>query len=697
MSEDLASGKAEWARKVKGAQELRRTTSGRPARPLYTPEDTAGLDYLVDLGFPGEFPFTRGVHSTMYLGKPWTIRQYSGFGTAEDTNRRYRSLLERGQTGLSVALDLPTQIGFDADDPAVEDEVGRIGVAITTLADMEQLFEGIPLDKVSTNFTINTTAGILLAMYVTVAERQGVAPAQVSGTLQNDPLKEFISRGTWLYPVGPSIRLAADVIEYCAREVLRFNPISISGAHLQQAGATSLESVAFAFANAVEYIEAVLARGLSIDEFAPRLSFNLGVVGMDFFEEVARFRAARRLWARLIQERYRPHDPRSAMLRFYTGCGGNSLTIEEPLNNVVRVSVEALAAVLGGAQAVHTCSYDEAYAIPTEASQHLALRTQQILAYEAGVTRTIDPLAGSYAVEALTAEAEGHMRGMLAEVERRGGMLKAIEEGYIQRRILHSAYEEERRIRSGEKVVVGVNKFAGREAGGQRGAIELHRADPEVVRRQVARVREVKARRDAVRARDALCRVAATARGTANVMPAIAEAVKADCTVGEIAGALRAAWGTYEELVAIAAGPAERVSSARPAGRPIKMLLAKPGLDGHDRGAKVLALALRDAGIEVIYTGLRNSVEQIVNAAAQEDVQLIGLSVLSGAHLGLAEKLMSALREGGMADVQVVVGGTIPDQGIAPLKALGVSAVFPAGSRLDEVIESVKRLGVPPD
>jgi methylmalonyl-CoA mutase N-terminal domain/subunit len=669
------------------------TPSGFDVAPLYTPADVQSIDFENDIGYPGEFPFTRGIYPSMYRGRLWTFREYSGFGTAEDTNTRYRSLLAQGMTGLSVALDLPTQIGFDSDDPTVWDEVGRVGVAIDSLADMERLFEGIPLDKVSTNFTINTTSAPILAMYLAVGEQQGVAPEQLRGTLQNDPLKEYIARGTWLFPVDAALRLTGDVIAFCAREVPKFNPISVSGSHMQQAGATPVESVALAFVHALAYIDLLLERGLSIDDFAPRISWNLGVVGTDLFEEAARFRAARRLWARLVQERYQPQNPASCMLRFYAGSGGNTLTVEEPLNNIVRVAIEVMASVLGGAQAVHACSYDEAYAIPTEEAQLIALRTQQIIGYEAGLTRTADPLAGSYYVESLTNAAEQKMREIIDEVMQ-VGVSRAIETGLVQERIMRSALLEEQRLEAGEKVVVGVNKF--RQSQGAA-PIELHRADPEAYRRQVARTERVRRDRDAGRVEAALERLAAAARQSdTNIMPAMVEAVKAYATIGEICKTLTTVFGLYTDpAVSVVSGTQSsglHKVQAQTDGAKIRILVAKPGLDGHDRGAKTMALMLRDAGMEVIYTGIRNAVDAIVQAAMQEDVDIIGLSVLSGAHVGLTEQLMSRLREKRMDDVHVVVGGVIPEADIEPLKQLGAAAVFPGGTPLEAIVAKLRSL-----
>ncbi len=668
------------------------TPSGFEVAPLYTSADVNEIDYERDLGYPGEFPFTRGIYPSMYRGRLWTFREYSGFGTAEDTNTRYRSLLDQGMTGLSVALDLPTQIGFDSDDLTVADEVGRVGVAVDSLADMERLFDGIPLDKVSTNFTINTTSAPILAMYMAVGEQQGVKPNQLRGTLQNDPLKEYIARGTWLFPVDAALRLTGDVIAFCAQEVPKFNPISVSGAHMQQAGATPVESVALTFVHALAYIDLLLERGLSIDDFAPRISWNLGVTGTDLFEEAARFRAARRLWARLVQERYQPKNPSSCMLRVYAGSGGNYLTVEEPLNNIVRVAVEVLASALGGVQAIHACSYDEAYAIPTEEAQMIALRTQQILAYESGITRTADPLAGSYYVESLTNAAEQQMREIIDEVMQ-VGVSRAIETGLVQERIMRSALREEQQVEAGEKVIVGVNKF--RQADGAA-PIALHQSDPEVLRRQAERTQRVRRERDAAKVETALNRLSAVAKQSDNIMPAMLEAVKAYATIGEICARLTTEFGLYTDpAVSVVSGnQASGLRAAQPKadGPAIRILVAKPGLDGHDRGAKTMALMLRDAGMEVIYTGIRNSIDAIVQAAIQEDVQVIGLSVLSGAHLGLTEQLLERLHEKSMDDIRVVVGGVIPEADVKALQALGAAAVFPGGTALELIVTTIRSL-----
>ncbi len=515
---------------------------GIPVEPLYTPLDVEG-GYLERLGFPGEYPFTRGVYPTMYRGRPWTIRQYAGFGTAEESNRRYKYLLEQGQTGLSVALDLPTQCGYDSDDPMAEAEVGRVGVAIDTLRDMEILFDGLPLDRVSTSFTINGTAAILLAMYVALAEARGVAPERVAGTIQNDILKEYVARGTWIFPVEPSLRLIADTIEFCAARLPRFNPISIAGAHFRDAGGTAVQEAAYTLADAFAYVEAVRARGIEVDRFAPQLSFFFYTY-TDLFEEIAKYRAMRRLWARAMRERFGARRPESLMFRFGNVCGGHSLTREEPLNNIARVTLGALASVLGGTQSMFTAAWDEAYAIPTEESARTALRIQQILLHEAGAGRTIDPLAGSYYVEALTDGMERAIEAEIARVDAQGGMVRAIETGWVQREIHREAYRQELERQQGRRVVVGVNKYRDESAAPP---VALHRADPALAARQVARLEEVRRTRDQARAGAALAALREGALGKDNLMPLLLAAVRACASVGEIASVLREVWGMFRE------------------------------------------------------------------------------------------------------------------------------------------------------
>ncbi|MEZ0241708.1 MAG: methylmalonyl-CoA mutase [Chloroflexota bacterium] len=554
MSTPEDPGRERWrattrAGAVEGAAERRdrfETSSGIEIQDLYTRADIADLDEDRDLGRPGEYPFTRGVQATMYRSRFWTMRQYAGFATAEETNRRFRYLLEHGQTGLSVAFDLPTQMGYDSDSIEAEGEVGRVGVPISSLADMEALFAGIPLGEVSTSMTINATAATLVALYVAAAERQGVDRSRVSGTVQNDILKEYIARGTWIYPPRASMRLVTDIFEFGATELPRWNTISISGYHMREAGATAAQELAFTLADGIAYVEAALQRGLDIDAFAPRLSFFFAAWS-ELFEEVAKFRAARRMWARIMKDRFGASNARSMACRFHVQTAGSSLTAQSVDNNVVRTTVQALAAVLGGAQSLHTNSRDEALALPTEESAKLALRTQQILAYEAGVTETPDPLAGSYFVETLTDELEAAATGYLDEIDAIGGTLAALEAGFQQRGIQESAYRTQLAVDRGEQVVVGVNRFRDEETV----APPIQRIDPEGERRQIESVRRVRAERDATAWEAAMRRLEDAARGDANLMPPLIEAVKAYATVGEIADRLRAAWGVHRELITV--------------------------------------------------------------------------------------------------------------------------------------------------
>jgi methylmalonyl-CoA mutase, N-terminal domain len=515
--------------------------SGRKIRLVYTPEDFGDEDYLAKLGFPGEHPFTRGAQPTLYRGKLWTMRQYAGFGTAEETNRRYRYLLKHGTTGLSVAFDLPTQIGYDSDDPMAVGEVGRTGVAVSSVEDMQRLFEGIPLDRISTSMTINAPASTLWAMYVAVAEAQGVAPAKLEGTIQNDILKEYIARGTYIYPPGPSMRLVANTFEYAAKHVPKWNPISISGYHIREAGSTAAQELAFTLADGIEYVQAGLKAGLAVDAFAPRLSFFFNGHN-DLFEEIAKFRAARRLWAGLMKERFRAQDPRSWTLRFHTQTAGSMLTAQSPLNNVVRVALQALAATLGGTNSLHTNAYDEALALPTEKSARIALRTQQILAHETGVANTVDPFAGSWYVERLTDELEADARAYLDRIEKMGGMLRAIESGWVQKEIQDAAYRYHREVEEKRRLVVGVNANVDEE---ETDETEIHRLDPKVVEGQVRRLRQLRQRRDRPRHEAAVRALEKAAEGEANLMPFILDAVRGRATTGEIGHALRRVWGEY--------------------------------------------------------------------------------------------------------------------------------------------------------
>ncbi|HHY75219.1 MAG TPA: methylmalonyl-CoA mutase family protein [Firmicutes bacterium] len=516
------------------------TRSGIPIDRVLTPGDLEGWDYSEKLGFPGEYPFTRGVQPTMYRGRFWTMRQYAGFGSAEETNQRFRYLLEQGQTGLSVAFDLPTQVGYDSDHPLAEGEVGKVGVAIDSLEDMEIVFSGIPLDKVSTSMTINAPAAVLLAMYQVVGEKQGVSPEKLQGTVQNDVLKEYVARGTYIFPPGPSMRLVTDIFEYCSKTIPDWNTISISGYHIREAGATAVQEVAFTLANGIAYVDAAVKRGLDVDQFAGRLSFFFNS-HIDFFEEIAKFRAARRLWARIMKERFGAKNPKSMMLRFHTQTAGSSLTAQQPDNNIIRTTIEALAAVLGGTQSLHTNSRDEALSLPTEDSVRIALRTQQIIAYETGVGDTIDPLAGSYYVEKLTDEIEARAEEYIRKIDEMGGAPEAIEKGYMQREIQESAYRYQKSVESKETMVVGVNCFEIKEEPPKG----LLRVNPEIAETQKRRLKELRQRRDSRAVGQALKEVEAAARGDANLVPPIVEAVRNYATIGEICDVLRNVFGTY--------------------------------------------------------------------------------------------------------------------------------------------------------
>ena len=522
------------------------TDSGIPVERIYAAQDVAAVDYDRDLGYPGAYPLTRGIYPTMYRGRLWTMRQYGGYAGAEESNRRYRYLLGQGQTGLSVAFDLPTQMGYDSDHPMAEAEVGKVGVAIDSLADMEVLFDGIPLDRVSTSMTINATASILLCMYIAVSERQGVPPERIDGTIQNDILKEYIARGTYIYPPAPSMRLVTDVCAYCARHLPRWNPISISGYHIREAGATAVQEVAFTLGNAIAYIEAVMATGLAVDEFAPQLAFFFDVQ-MNLFEEIAKYRAARRLYAGIMRERFGARDPRSQMLRFHTQTAGVALTAQQPKNNVVRVTLQALAAVLGGTQSLHTNALDEALALPTDEAALLALRTQQVIAHESGIASTVDPFAGSYYVEALTADIERRAQAYLDGIEAMGGMLRAIEEGFVQREIGEAAYREQQALESGRRIVVGVNRF--QRADEQAPA--LLKVDAAVLKRQRSRLARVRAERDGERVQTTLTALGDAAEGGQNLLPRILDCVRAYATVGEICDTLRSRFGTYRPPVVV--------------------------------------------------------------------------------------------------------------------------------------------------
>lgn len=518
-------------------------TSEIPLKRVYTPVETADFDYLEELGFPGEYPFTRGVQPTMYRGRFWTMRQYAGFASAEDTNKRYRFLLEQGQTGLSVAFDLPTQIGYDSDHPLAQGEVGKVGVAIDSVKDMETLFDQIPLDKVSTSMTINAPAAVLLAMYLAVAEGQGVSSKDLRGTIQNDILKEYSARGTYIFPPKPSMRIITDIFSFCYKEVPQWNTISISGYHIREAGSTAVQEVAFTLADGISYVEAAIDAGLNVDEFAPRLSFFFNS-HLDFLEEIAKFRAARKLWANIMKERFNAKDPRSLMMRFHTQTAGCTLTAQQPKNNIVRVAFQALSAVLGGTQSLHTNSMDEAFALPGEEAVQVALRTQQLIAYESGAADTVDPLAGSYYIEELTREIVKRSQEYINKIDEFGGAPSAIEKGYIQKEIQDSAYRYQREIEKNERIVVGVNKFQLEE----KPPKDLLKVDPAVRVSQIEKLKKLKEERDNQKVEASLAKLKKGAEGDENLMPLIVDAVKTYATLGEICNTLREVFGEYQPI-----------------------------------------------------------------------------------------------------------------------------------------------------
>ena len=522
------------------------TQSFTPVKPVYLPTDVSQEDYNEKLGFPGEYPFTRGVQPTMYRGRLWTMRQYAGFGTAKESNERYRYLLSQGQMGLSVAFDLPTQIGYDSDDPMAEGEVGKVGVAIDTLADMEVLFDQIPLDKVSTSMTINAPASVLLAMYIAVAEKQGVGKEQISGTIQNDILKEYIARGTYIYPPKPSMRLITNIFEYCSKEVPKWNTISISGYHIREAGSTAAQEVGFTLADGIAYVKAAIAAGLDVDDFAGQLSFFFNAHN-DLLEEVAKYRAARRLWAKIMKEKFNSKKAKSMMLRFHTQTAGSTLTAQQVNNNIIRVTIQTLAAVLGGTQSLHTNSKDEALSLPTQEAVKIALRTQQVVGYESGVTNTIDPLAGSYYVESMTDRIEKEAQEYIDKIENMGGMIPAIEAGYVQSEIQRAAYKFNQELEANERIIVGVNKFAEKES--SHG--ELLKIDAKVQRDQAAFLAKVRSQRNNDEVKAKLAALETAAKGDSNLMPFILDAVRVYASVGEICNTMRAVYGEYKEQVVI--------------------------------------------------------------------------------------------------------------------------------------------------
>ncbi|GAB6162223.1 methylmalonyl-CoA mutase family protein [Desulfothermus naphthae] len=543
--EEIEHKKKQWEQELLFKKKFSSATTswGHELEVVYTPDNLKDTDYLKDIGFPGDFPFVRGVYPSMYRGKLWTMRQYAGFGTPEETNAHFKYLLEQGNTGLSVAFDLPTQIGLDSDNPIVEEEVGRVGVAVDTLKDMEIIFDGIPLDKITTSFTVNPTASIILAMYIAVAEKQGVSPKKIGGTLQNDILKEYLARGTQVFPPGPSIRLIGDIIEYCKDHVPRMNTISICGYHMREAGCSLVHEVAYCLLDAIVYVEEALKRGIDIDDFAPRLSFLLGC-GMNLFEEVAKIRAARRLWAKIMKNRFKAKNLNSMKMRIFSGCLATSFTAKEPLNNIIRGTIMTLVAALAGCNAIHTTSYDEAYAIPSKKAIRTALRTQQIIAYETDVASVADPMGGSYFLEYLTNRIEEEVEKEMQRIEEKGGILKGIEEGIIQEDIVKQAFELEQKIQKGEKIIVGVNKFVSDE---KEEEIELHQPSKDVLDKQVSRLKKIKEERDNQKVQKALAEIRKVAAGDGNLMEPILEAVRNYATLGEITNALKDVFGEYSE------------------------------------------------------------------------------------------------------------------------------------------------------
>ncbi len=662
-----------------------------PIRPLYTAADAPH-----DPGLPGRFPYIRGPYPTMYTERPWTIRQYAGFSTAEESNAFYRKALAAGQKGLSVAFDLATHRGYDSDHPRVVGDVGKAGVAIDTVEDMKRLFDGIPLGDMSVSMTMNGAVLPVLAHYIVAAEEQGVPQERLSGTIQNDILKEFMVRNTYIYPPAPSMRIVSDIIAHTARHMPKFNSISISGYHMQEAGATAALELAFTLADGLEYVKTASDAGLDVDAFAPRLSFFFGI-GMNFLTEIAKLRAARLLWAELMRQRFAPADSKSLLMRTHCQTSGWSLTEQDPLNNVVRTTVEAMAAVLGGTQSLHTNSYDEAVSLPTDTAARIARNTQLILQHETDITRTVDPFGGSYAMEALTRQLADDARALIAEVDKRGGMARAIESGYPQRLIEEAAAKRQAALDSGAEVLVGVNKYQAPHAE----PIEVLDIDNTAVREaQTTLLRTVKATRDPARVAAALAALTAAAGDpTRNLLELAIEASRARATVGEISDALEAAWGRHAaapRAVTGVYGPGyaraadlEPVHAAVEAflarnGRRPRILVVKMGQDGHDRGAKVVASAFADLGFDVDLGPLFSTPEEAARMAAENDVHLVGVSSLAAGHKTLVPQLIAALKAEGAGDVQVVVGGVIPAQDYDFLRQAGVAYIFGPGTRLPQ-------------
>jgi methylmalonyl-CoA mutase len=678
-----------------------RTPDGLNVKPLYTAADLEGLESLESL--PGLAPYLRGPRATMYAQRPWTLRQYAGFSTAEESNAFYKRNLAGGQTGLSVAFDLATHRGYDSDHERVHGDVGKAGVAIDTVLDIKRLFDGIPLDRVSVSMTMNGAVLPVMAFYIVAAEEQGVKPEELAGTIQNDILKEFMVRNTYIYPPAPSMRIVADVIGYAARHMPKFNPISISGYHMQEAGATAVQELAFTLADGLEYARAAISRGLAIDQFAPRLSFFFGI-GMNFFMEIAKLRAARLLWAKLIEREFQPEDPRSSMLRTHCQTSGVSLQALDVYNNVVRTTIEALAAVLGGTQSLHTNAFDEALALPTDFSARIARNTQLILAEETGIRHVVDPLGGSYYVEHLTASLAGAASELIDEVEAMGGMTRAIEAGMPKARIEEAAARRQARWDRGEETVVGVNRYRPAEDE----PVELLDIDTTAVREgQVRRLQEVRAQRNQARCDAALDALRKEAAGDANLLELCVEAARARATLGEISQAMEQVFGRWRAEArgitgvygsafadddAFSAMQREVEAFAEAEGRRPRMLVCKLGQDGHDRGARVIATAFADIGFDVDIGALFQTPEEAAREAIENDVHLVGVSTLAAGHKVLVPALIEDLRRQGGEDILVVVGGVVPPKDRDFLRKAGVAAVYPPGTNIPEAAREILRL-----
>ena len=696
MTNDFEAWQALAAKEARGADLSRGTIEGITLKTVYGPEDAAGIEP----GYPGVAPYTRGPYATMYAGRPWTIRQYAGFSTAEESNAFYRRNLAAGQKGLSVAFDLATHRGYDSDHPRVAGDVGKAGVAIDSVEDMKLLFDGIPLDEMSVSMTMNGAVLPILAFYIIVGEEQGIPRAALSGTIQNDILKEFAVRNTYIYPPEPSMRIVADIIGYTSREMPRFNSISISGYHMHEAGATAVQELAYTLADGMAYVRAAVAAGQAIDEFAPRLSFFFGI-GMNLFMEVAKLRASRTLWARIMTG-LGAKTEKSKLLRMHCQTSGVSLTEQDPYNNVVRTTIEAMAAVLGGTQSLHTNSLDEAVALPTEFSARIARNTQLILAEESGVTAVADPLGGSYYVEALTRELEEKAQALIDEVEAHGGMTRAVAEGLPKMRIEEAAAARAAKVDVGETVIVGVNKYRLAE----EAHLDILSIDNAKVRAgQIARLETMRASRDEARARAALDALEAGARSEGNLLALSVDAARVRCSLGEISDALERVFGRYSTSPTPVSGIygqraderwqqaiAGTATVAQRLGRAPRMLVAKMGQDGHDRGANLVSSAFGDLGFEIVPGPLFQTPREAAELAVAKAVDVVGASSLAAGHKTLIPELIDALKDLGRADIKVIVGGVIPAQDYAMLRAAGVQAIFGPGTNLADAADEVLRL-----